>query len=180
MKDAEKTGAPSALPQSLPARDLTQPWSRAPTRAAPGPRTDCLGVKSTLILPGFQPGTHSLSPGSASAPLPSSCPPPLPTPWRRLEKPREGQGGSPLLSPRSADPRQSPEAQRQAQKHSAERKRGPKMEQSGQHPASLGSGRQGNLGFKPWGAPAEPFCWVWGAFLFSWGLRPCPRPSLPV
>lgn len=39
---------------------------------------------------------------------------------------------------------------------------------------------QGNLGFEPWGGPAEPFCWEGGAFLLGWGLQPCPRPSLPV
>lgn len=101
-----------------------------PHTSCQGPLSDCLRIKSTLTPPSIPARNPNYSSGKflcTIALIPTS-----PASWRSLEKPREEQDRTPLLSACSAHSRQSPEAQgqgqrrgpchSQAQKNSAERK----------------------------------------------------------
>lgn len=170
-----------------------------PHTSCQGPLSDCLRIKSTLTPPSIA----ARNPNYSSGKLPCTIAliPTSPASWRSLEKPREEQDRTPLLSACSADSRQSPEAQGQGTEEGTlpqpgsealSREEGRALERRGvvitavdgtnwPAPHFLRQWVSRKSEFQALEALLNPFAGGGAAtFLLSWGLRHCPRPSLPV
>lgn len=157
-----------------------------PHTSCQGPFSDFLRIKSTLIppsIPARNPNYSSWKLLCTIALIPTS-----PASWRSLEKLREEQDRTPLLSPCSADSRQSPEAQGQGTEEGT-------LPQPGSEALSKEEGKaperrdvvitaidgtnwpaphflrqlvSRKSEFQALGAPTEPFCWGWGRQHSCW------------